>query len=203
MVFGFADFAVILYINDDGVRFWLDNELLFDKWQGASGRVFVVDRMLAGIHDLRVEYCEGGGFAGVHFDYAYLGASLVWSAAYYNNADLLYEPALRRPESSGLLPLEYDWRYGSPAPYEIQPDYWSTRWTGKFTFQAADYLFLANVDGGVRVYLDGYLLIDDWNMGQKQLQNTFRSVGPGEHTVVVEYCNGISPAKVQVWWQAS
>jgi hypothetical protein len=52
---------------DDGVRFWIDDELIVDRWSDSSGTtdektVFLVE----GSHRLRLEYYENGGLAQVH-----------------------------------------------------------------------------------------------------------------------------------------
>lgn len=56
---------------DDGVRVWVDNALVIDKWYAQSrtthsGTVYLA----AGNHDLRVEYFESGGVAVCMFNWS-------------------------------------------------------------------------------------------------------------------------------------
>ncbi len=50
--------------TDDGVRLWVDNVLLIDKWVPQSPTVWMADRTLtSGNHTVRMEYFESGGGA--------------------------------------------------------------------------------------------------------------------------------------------
>jgi hypothetical protein len=65
---------------DDGIRFYLDDELLIDEWQASDGSaVYTVDVPLEGRHRLRVEYYEEGGRALVEFWWQRLEATPTWT----------------------------------------------------------------------------------------------------------------------------
>lgn len=50
--------------TDDGVRLWIDGELLLDQWRDMGATEFAVERSVSsGLHTLRVEYYEHGGYA--------------------------------------------------------------------------------------------------------------------------------------------
>lgn len=53
--------------SDDGVRFWLDGELLVDEWHPSSGSVYEVDVPLGAntSHVFQLDYYEGGGDARI------------------------------------------------------------------------------------------------------------------------------------------
>lgn len=58
--------------------------------------------------------------------------------------------------------------WGQTVPFTVSGDAqgWGLRATGRVTFpQTGDYTFLANSDGGVKVYVDDKLIINDWNDG--------------------------------------
>jgi len=89
-------------------------------------------------------------------------------AEYFNNRELKGKPALVRMEKA----IDFDWGYGpirwkagpgSPAPGIIRFDKWSARWTGRL-ISPGDGLYEIGVkaDNGVRLYLDGKLIIDSW-----------------------------------------
>jgi hypothetical protein len=114
-------------------------------------------------------------------------------------------PAFVQQESRGEYPLDYDWAAGSPysvayGPDVVGNDYWSARWHGEFPFDSGNYTFRAIADDGLRVYLDGLLVLNHWRDGYKDVTNRVIGVGPGRHTVVVEYYERTGNAAVQVWW---
>jgi hypothetical protein len=52
--------------GDDGVRLWVDGQLVIDKWVNQAFTTYSATRTLtAGVHDVRVEYYEAGGAARV------------------------------------------------------------------------------------------------------------------------------------------
>jgi hypothetical protein len=49
---------------DDGMRVWLDDELIVDQWHNGSARTVTVDKDLSqGKHKLKIEYFENNGDA--------------------------------------------------------------------------------------------------------------------------------------------
>lgn len=54
--------------TDDGMRVWIDNVLILDKWFGQPETTYMVTRYVnQGVHEMRVEYFEGGGLATARF----------------------------------------------------------------------------------------------------------------------------------------
>lgn len=80
-----------------------------------------------------------------------------FSAAYFNNADLT-SPVLTRSDST----INFDWGKSSPAT-GVDPSTFSVRWTGhvKPTY-GETYTFYTTADDGVRLWVNGQLLIDRW-----------------------------------------
>ncbi|CDM65133.1 glycoside hydrolase family 3 C-terminal domain-containing protein [Pyrinomonas methylaliphatogenes] len=79
-------------------------------------------------------------------------------AEYFNNKDLQGQPALVRTDEQ----VNFNWDRGRPAP-QVNDDGFSVRWTGRFVPpESGPYRIGAIADDGVRVYLDGKLLIDEW-----------------------------------------
>lgn len=119
-----------------------------------------------------------------------------WRGEYYDNASLLGEPVFIREDAD----LNFNWILDSPDP-RIPADNFSVRWTGQFFFpEAADYRFFANADDGVRLYVDGWRIIDSWETSiPVDRFGTFADVSPGWHTVVVEYFESGGYARIHVW----
>ncbi len=118
---------------------------------------------------------------------------LSWRAEYYANSSLAGVPALTLVEAN----ISHDWGYGSPGP-EIPVDKFSARWTGTRYFEAGTYLFLLAVDDGARVWFDGRLLIDAWDVGhQGNIQTEMYIATSGDHEIQVAYFEYAGTAKIQ------
>jgi hypothetical protein len=120
-----------------------------------------------------------------------------WRAEYFANTGMQGRPQATRQEAG----IDYDWRGQSPLP-GIPATNWSARWTGSFYFDAGDYTFFASSDDGVRVYIDGHIVIDEWQEQSPQKHhNTFRGIGAGQHTITVEYFQLGGGSSCKVMWQ--
>ena len=79
-------------------------------------------------------------------------------AEYFANKTLEGAPALTRVDPE----VNFDWGESSPAT-GIPVDDFSARWTGKLVpNMTGKYRFGAIADDGVRIYLDGKLIAEDW-----------------------------------------
>jgi beta-glucosidase len=79
-------------------------------------------------------------------------------AEFFANKNLEGPPVLTRIDPE----VNFDWGTGSPGP-EVPVDEFSARWTGKLVpAVCGKYQFGAIADDGVRVYLDGKLIAEDW-----------------------------------------
>ena len=74
------------------------------------------------------------------------------------------------------------------------------RWSGRFTFAAGTFIFTARADDGVRVFLDGVAIIDQWHDQPATTYTVTRSVTAGDHEVKVEYYERGGDAVIQVSW---
>ena len=121
-----------------------------------------------------------------------------WRGEYYPNPDLAGEPVLVRDDPT----LDFNWVSDSPGP-DIPADHFSARWTRSFEFtEEGDYRFLADVDDGVKLYLDGWLVIDEWNTNPYVLHSgAFGDIKPGVHTITVEYFEAAGNAHIKVWFE--
>jgi len=188
---------------DDGVRIYVDDELLVNAWETGSARLVGGQRILNGSHRFRVEYFEATGDAQLVFNVSQVAASTDWQASYFNNRDLAGSPVATRGEPRASdRPLGFNWGSTSPVLNVVTVDNWSARWTGTFWFEGGDYRFRASVDDGVRVFLDGIRLIDVWQVGthNDNLSN-FGSLGKGNHTVTVEMFDATGGAYLFLDWE--
>jgi hypothetical protein len=118
-----------------------------------------------------------------------------WQAAYWNNTSLSGSPVLQRSESS----LDYNWGTGSPGP-GVHADGFSARWTRYLDLAAGTYRFTATSDDGMRVYVDGSLLINEWYDHAARTVSADRALGAGHHLVVVEFYENAGDAVARLSW---
>jgi beta-glucosidase len=79
-------------------------------------------------------------------------------AEFFANRNLEGAPVLKRIDEA----VNFDWGVSSPAP-GLPADNFSARWTGKLVpTVSGKYRFGATADDGVRIYLDGKLIAEDW-----------------------------------------
>ncbi len=198
------DFAPGDYIfsatADDGVRVYLDGWLVIDEWNIGAARTSSVrfDGVGAGTHILTVEYFQAEGDAVMTFGFEQINALPPWKGEYFGNPDLQGPPLIIRNDPD----IRFDWGLGSPDP-RLPADNWSARWTRQSYFDGGNYLFFAQATGGVRLYLDGWRLIDSWQetASASTYSGRFDGVGAGDHTVLVEFNDRWGPAAVRVWWE--
>jgi beta-glucosidase len=76
---------------------------------------------------------------------------------YFDNRELKGRPTLLRSDAE----INFDWGAFSPAP-ALTPQNYSVRWSGKLTAPTSGkYLLGVAGNGGMRLYLDGQLLVED------------------------------------------
>ncbi|GAA2355756.1 PA14 domain-containing protein [Dactylosporangium salmoneum] len=172
---------------DDGIRVYVDDVPVVDLWQLQS-TTFSVDKVvLAGPHVIRVEYFENASGARAMLDYQRVGevvptADDSYAAEYFANPDLQGPPVLTRPEAA----VDFNWGAGSPAA-AVPADFFSARFTRTTRFEAGTYRFTATGDDGIRVLLDGAVVLDGWGDHAATTYTADVDVPAGPHTVVVEY----------------
>jgi hypothetical protein len=190
---GTYEFAVR---SDDGVRVWLDGTLIIDQWHEAAGTHTVEQSLAEDTHSLRVEYYEWTGIAEVEFWWNRAPDFPQWRGAYFSTVDVIGSPAVVRNDSA----IDFDWGHAAPAD-GLPEDGFSVRWARTLFFEEGLYSFHASVDDGVRLYVDGYLVMDDWNDGGKREVNVERRLAAGNHSIRVEYYEREGRASILVWWQ--
>lgn len=66
----------------------------------------------------------------------------------------------------------------------------SVRWQGNWNFQNGDYKFSATIDDGMRVWLDGNLVLDQWALNPSRTYSFTQNMSAGLHNIRIEYFNG-------------
>lgn len=119
-----------------------------------------------------------------------------WEAEYWNNSDQVGQPALVRLEST----VQYDWGAGSPAADRIAPDTFSARWTRTLDLTGGQYRFTVAADDGIRLWIDGALLIDQWHDQPLTTYSREIMLDAGPTPVRVDYYENGGLAAVSLSW---
>jgi hypothetical protein len=240
---------------DDGVRVWVDSELIMDEWREQSVRTFCSTRyMSAGHHTLQVAYLQKRGGAVISFSYSTGSVApppvpqpqpwptvpvpqpqpwptvpvpqpqpwptvpvpqpqpwpteipqpwppqpgTGWYGEYFGNTYFGAPPMLTRIDPD----INFDWGWGAPAP-GLPADNFSVRWTRDVYFDNGTYTFFARHDDGVRVYVDGSLVIDSWFDQSAIVHSGVKALNIGTHRVQVDYYEHTQAAVIMVWWTLS
>ncbi len=181
--FSAGDYTFSLTL-DDGGRLWVDEQLIIDEWRDQSKKAFSATKYLsAGYHSLRLEYYDSGLDATCQLTWT--GGTTIsdWRGEYYNNTWLGSTAALVRNDTA----INFEWANGSPAS-GVNADQFSARWTRTVSFASAGtYTFSATADDGVRVWVDGSLLIDKWYAQSRTTHAAEKYLAAGDHQIKVEY----------------
>lgn len=106
-----------------------------------------------------------------------------WLAEYFPNTKLAGNAVLERCESG---PIDYYWMTDSPAP-KLPVDGFSARWTASLPFAGGAAKFTTYTDDGVRVFVDGKRIINNWTVHGITMDAASVRLSEGLHTVRMEY----------------
>ncbi|MCA9970727.1 MAG: hypothetical protein KC425_10960 [Anaerolineales bacterium] len=184
-------------VADDGIRVIVDDQPLISEWHDHPATHYAADVTLAaGHHQVVVEYYENGGQAVAQVSWEAIdGSTDGWRGEYFANQHLSGSPVMTRTD----VMIQFDWGYGTPFTRDAG-DNFSVRWTRTLDLAPAMYRFTTTTDDGVRLWVDGHLLIDDWTTHPAALRsNTIYASGPT--TVVMEYFENWGLASAQLGWE--
>ncbi len=187
--------------TDDGVRVWIDGDLVLDKWFDQAPTTYNFTRAMGvGEHYIRMEHYEHTGFAVARLSWVKLdGGPDQWHGEFYPNMYLSGPPLLVRDDPI----LGFNWGPNSPGD-PISPDYFSVRWTRVVTFGAGGtYTFYATHDDGMRVWVDERLIIDKWYPQPETTHTASMYLGAGDHRIRVEYYEQTGMAVAMLRWELS
>lgn len=118
------------------------------------------------------------------------------TATYYDNLDFT-GPSITRIDPA----INFNWGYGSPAP-SIAPDTFSVRWTGQLTApETGAYTFHLTADDGVRLWIDGQLLVNHWADSPGQTRTASLTLHANQsYDLELEYYENKVGAKIHLAW---
>jgi hypothetical protein len=117
---------------------------------------------------------------------------------YFNNLALSGAPALSRIEV-----VSFGWSTGSPGP-GVNSDQFSVRWSGRVEATASgNFQFQTRANDGVRLWINGTLVIDDWNNHTSTVDRTTGSIAlvkNQRYSLVLEYYDNTGDATARLRW---
>lgn len=122
-------------------------------------------------------------------------------AEYFANATLSGSPVLVRTDPG----IAYEWQGNAPAP-GLPVDDFSVRWTGELLPRYTEtHTFYVSADDGVRLWIDGALVLDRWTRGASGSYEVQVPLVANRRTPIrVEYFEGGGWATMSlVWYSAS
>jgi hypothetical protein len=192
------------------------NRVWGDYFQGRIDEVRVYRRALsqfevqndmitpvAGVTRGPLTVTETTAFAGAADDAAANATTLVVSgdglrADYYDNEDF-----------TGLVSsqvdakVDFDWAMEAPAP-RMGADTLTVRWSGRVLATHSEvFTFHTVADDGVRFWVNGQLVIDDWdNRGLKENSARLGLVAGESYTIELEYLESRGAAVARLLWSS-
>lgn len=124
-----------------------------------------------------------------------------WQVEYYGNRWHSGTPVFTRTEGNVADGFEHYWGTGSPDPSIIENQF-AVRWTGTAVFpESATYEFKTSSDDGIRVWVDGRLVIDSYFAKTFRTQTNYAYVTAGNHQIRVDYYEETGEATAIFSWE--
>jgi fibronectin type 3 domain-containing protein len=118
----------------------------------------------------------------------------------YFNDQSLTNLVLTRTDAT----VNFNWGGGSPDP-SVPADHFSARWTGQVEAQVSEtYTFYTESDDGVRLWVNGQLLIDNWtDHSPTENSATIALVAGQKYDIKMEYYEDGGGATAQLLWSSA
>lgn len=218
-----TDTYTIYVTASDGVRLWINNNLIIDSW---SDKPITVNTATIALqqnkdNDIRLEYYSNTNSASCILQWSANGickqnipASQLFAktincnsngtglnAEYFSNS----LPADDFPQTATVTTtvstVDFDWGDGSPAG--ISNDNFKARFTGYIqSLDAGTYTFYTNSDDGIRLWVNNQLIIDEWkDQGPTEYSASIEFAACTKYSIKVEYYENGGGAVCQLNWQ--
>lgn len=117
---------------------------------------------------------------------------------YFSNSSLKGTPVVERKDEQ----LSFKWTLYSPDPEKLQPDNYSVRWTGKLDApDSGKYKLGLRGNDGFRLYLNGKLVIDQWEKLSYSTKTIDVDFSKGQtYDIAVEFHENRGEANIELIW---
>jgi hypothetical protein len=123
-----------------------------------------------------------------------------WKGEYFANETLSGDPIAVRDDGNG--DLDFDFGSGSPsAACGIPIDHFSVRWTRNVYFKPGIVTFTVTADDGVRLFVDGVRVLDEWHTTLvARIYTVNVPVTMGTHAIRLDYFDQRDVAVAKLKW---
>lgn len=211
----FSETYTFSVVSDDGVRLWVNDQLLVDNWtlHGAvenSGQVaLLADQAYA----IRLEFYQGGGWADCVLSWSSpsqpkqvvptsqletIAPAQGLLASYYDGIDFGTFAASRVEPGVQLGALDTD------LAARVGPDTYSVVWEGQVLAPSSEtYTFYTRTDDGVRLWVNGQKLVDNWNVhGVTEDQGAIALTAGAAYDIRLEFFQNHGATECSLWWSS-
>lgn len=96
--------------------------------------------------------------------------------------------------------INFNWWRGSPGA-GVSKDNFSVRWQGRIEFSEGNWEFGSMPDDGLRIYIDGEIMVDSWKTQHGTYFKFVKNLSAGTHLIVVEYFEDKEWAGITLGWK--
>jgi hypothetical protein len=199
--------------TDDGVRLWVNGQLILDRWfdQGPTEWANSITLTAGQLYDLKMEFYDNAVGATARLawssasqpkeiipqDRLYVGTGL--RGEYYDNQDLTNLKFTRVDPV-----INANWGNGAPDP-TMGPDTYSVRWTGRVQPSFSEtYTFYTTSDDGVRLWVNGVQLINNWTDHAPTVNSGTITLNAGQtYDIKMEFYENAIGAVAKLEWSSA
>ncbi|MFO0790019.1 MAG: PA14 domain-containing protein [Pirellulales bacterium] len=206
----FSETYTFNVLSDEGVRLWVNGQLVIDDWTGHVRRNRQGTSALAAgqRYDIRLDYFEGTGAAQIELSWssASQASQIVPASALYESPPGLwgaYGDTAGHAVSRVDANVAFDW--GAAAPVAgINADSFTATWSGQIRADYSEqYTFSTISDERVRLWIGEELIIDDWapHSSSERLGTKLLEAGKW-YDVRLEYQDDTGAANISLRWSS-
>lgn len=202
--------------SDDGVRLWVNGQLVVNNWTDHAGTANsgTISLQANQEYELKLEYYDSAGAATIQLWWLPPGdpdgieqiipssqlsntPTAGLKAEYYDNIDFTSLKVSRNEAA-----VDFNWGNGSPDA-SVGADTFSARWTGRVKAQnAGTYTFYTVSDDGVRLWVNGQQLVNNWtDHGPTENSGQITLSAGQTYDIKMEYYENGAGALIQLLWQ--
>jgi GH43 family beta-xylosidase len=197
-------------VSDDGVRLWVDGQLLVDNWTNhtAQANTGTIALTAGKRYDIRLEYYDNANSALIRLQWAspsqpqeVIPAEQLSTAPQGLRGE--YSDTAGHSSTRTDQSIDFNWGVISPA-LNINPDNYKVRWTGYLRPDFSEtYTFTTLSDEGVRVWVGNELIIDNFTPHAVATDACAKTLEAGKlYDIRDEYFEGTGPAEMHLSWSS-